>query len=256
MIGGGNMLEIKNLHASVQDRPILKGVTLTIKPGEIHVLMGQNGSGKTTLCNVLAGAPKYTVSEGQVLFEHHDLLILNPEERARQGLFLGFQYPVEIPGVSNIYFLKTALNILRIQQGQKALDALDFKALVQEKLDILKMDESFLYRSINEGFSGGEKKRNEILQLLIFNPKLAVLDETDSGLDIDALKDVAAGINHFHDEGNAVLLITHYKLLLEYVRPDYVHLFHDGTIKKSGDAQLVGHLEKLGYEKALALESA
>ncbi|MEK6731233.1 MAG: Fe-S cluster assembly ATPase SufC [Pseudomonadota bacterium] len=249
------MLEIKNLHASVHEKSILKGVTLTIRPGEIHVLIGPNGSGKTTLGHVLAGAPKYTVSQGQVLFNHHDLLMLNPEERARQGLFLGFQYPIEIPGVSNIYFLKTALNILRTQQGQKALDALDFKVLVKEKLDMLKMDESFLYRSVNEGFSGGEKKRNEILQLLIFNPTLAILDETDSGLDVDALKDVAAGINHFHHEGNGVLLITHYKRLLEYVRSDHVHLFYDGTIKKSGDYQLVSDIEKLGYEKVLALES-
>ncbi|OGT22006.1 MAG: Fe-S cluster assembly ATPase SufC [Gammaproteobacteria bacterium RIFCSPHIGHO2_02_FULL_42_13] len=250
------MLEIKNLHASVQKKSILKGVNLTIKPGEIHVLMGPNGSGKTTLGKVLAGSPNYIVSKGQVLFNHHDLLMLSPEERARRGLFLGFQYPVEISGVSNIYFLKAALNILRAQQGLKALDALDFKALIQKKLEILEMDESFLYRSINEGFSGGEKKRNEILQLLIFNPTLAVLDETDSGLDIDSLKHVAEGINQFHHKDNGLLLITHYQRLLNYVRPDYVHLFHDGKIKKSGDYRLVSHLEKLGYEKALTRELA
>jgi len=241
------VLTIRNLHVSVEDKAILKGIDLEVKAGEVHALMGPNGSGKSTLAQVLAGRESYSVTAGDVSFEGQNLLELSPEERAQQGLFLAFQYPVEIPGVSNIYLLKSALNAVRRAQGQEELDAMDLLYMVKEKLKLTEMDEAFLYRSINEGFSGGEKKRNEILQMAVLEPKLAILDETDSGLDIDALKIVANGVNTLRTSERAFILVTHYQRLLNYIEPDYVHVLAAGRIVKSGDKTLAHELERSGY---------
>jgi len=241
------MLEIRSLHASVGGNEILKGVDLSVAAGEVHAIMGPNGSGKSTLAQVLAGRESYDVTEGTVTFEGHDLLDLDPEDRARAGLFLAFQYPVEIPGVSNVYFLRAALNAVRKQRGEDELDPIDFLAHVREKLKVVDMDESFLQRSVNEGFSGGEKKRNEIFQMAVLDPKLAILDETDSGLDIDALKIVAGGVNAMRDKHRAIVVVTHYQRLLEYIVPDFVHVLADGRIVRSGDKSLALELEKKGY---------
>nr|WP_217184050.1 Fe-S cluster assembly ATPase SufC [Caldithrix abyssi] len=242
------MLEIRNLHANVEGNEILKGINLTIKAGEIHAIMGPNGSGKSTLANVLAGRDLYEVTEGEILFEGKDLLEMTPEERAREGIFLAFQYPVEIPGVSNMYFLKTALNEKRKHLGLPEIDAADFLAIVKEKMKIVEMDQSLLNRPVNEGFSGGEKKRNEIFQMAVLEPKLAILDETDSGLDIDALRVVAEGVNHLHNDRNAFLVITHYQRLLQYIVPDFVHVLYNGKIVKSGGRELALELEEKGYD--------
>jgi Fe-S cluster assembly ATP-binding protein len=241
------MLSIKNLHASVDGKSILKGINLEIQAGEVHAIMGPNGSGKSTLTNVLAGRPNYEVTKGEVIYQGKNLLTLAPEERACAGIFLAFQYPVEIPGVSNIYLLKAALNAMRRHQGLTEVDAMDFLALVKEKLKLVEMNEEFLYRSVNEGFSGGEKKRNEILQMAILEPKMALLDETDSGLDIDALKVVAKGINALRTQDRAILVVTHYQRLLNYVVPDFVHVLAHGQIVKSGDKTLAHELEAKGY---------
>ncbi len=241
------MLEIKDLHVSVEGQEILKGINLSVGAGELHAVMGPNGSGKSTLAQVLAGRDIYRVTAGEVLFEGRNLLDLAPEERAREGLFLSFQYPVVIPGVNNIYLLQAALNARRKQRGEEELDAVDFLALVRSRLKAVQMDESFLYRPVNEGFSGGEKKRNEILQMLILEPTLAVLDETDSGLDIDALKIVAEGINNFRTPQRAFLVITHYQRLLGYVEPDRVHVLSEGRIVKTGGPELALELEERGY---------
>jgi Fe-S cluster assembly ATP-binding protein len=242
-----SMLEIRNLSASAGDREILRGVTLTVNAGEVHAIMGPNGSGKSTLAQVLAGRESYEVTEGSVTYDGHDLLDLDPEDRARAGVFLAFQYPVEIPGVSNVYFLRAALNAVRSQRGEDELDPIDFLAYVREKLKVVEMDESFLQRSVNEGFSGGEKKRNEIFQMAVLDPKLAILDETDSGLDIDALKIVAAGVNAMRDPKRSMIVVTHYQRLLEYIVPDRVHVLADGKIVRSGDKSLALELEKKGY---------
>jgi Fe-S cluster assembly ATP-binding protein len=241
------MLEIRSLHASVGGNEILKGVDLSVAAGEVHAIMGPNGSGKSTLAQVLAGRESYDVTAGTVTFEGRDLLDLDPEDRARAGLFLAFQYPVEIPGVSNVYFLRAALNAVRKQRGEDELDPIDFLAHVREKLKVVDMDESFLQRSVNEGFSGGEKKRNEIFQMAVLDPKLAILDETDSGLDIDALKIVAGGVNAMRDKHRAIVVVTHYQRLLEYIVPDRVHVLSDGRIVRSGDKSLALELEKKGY---------
>jgi Fe-S cluster assembly ATP-binding protein len=243
------MLEIKNLHAGIDGKKILKGLTLSVGTGEVHAIMGPNGSGKSTLANVLAGRPRYEVTAGQVLYEGKDLLAMSPEERAREGVFLAMQYPVEIPGVNNTYFLKAALNAVRKHQGQEELDAMEFLQLAREKMKLVEMDESFLNRSVNEGFSGGEKKRNEIFQMAVLDPKLAVLDETDSGLDIDALRVVANGVNTLASEKHSVLVITHYQRLLRYLVPDYVHVLANGQIVKSGGKELAEELERTGYEQ-------
>jgi Fe-S cluster assembly ATP-binding protein len=241
------MLEIKNLHASVDGKDILKGINLTVKPGEVHAIMGPNGAGKSTLSNVLAGRDGYEITQGSVTFQDEDLLALEAEERARRGVFLAFQYPVEIPGVSNIYLLKAALNAVRTHQGLEELDAMDFLTLVREKLKLVKMDEDFMYRGVNEGFSGGEKKRNEILQMALLEPTLAILDETDSGLDIDALKTVSEGVNALRSADRSIVMITHYQRLLDYIVPDFVHVLSDGQIVKSGDKELAKELESKGY---------
>ncbi len=241
------MLEIKNLQVKVEDKQILKGINLTLKPGEVHAIMGPNGSGKSTLAHVLSGREGYEVNGGSVLYEGKDLLPLVPEDRARAGIFLAFQYPVEIPGVNNTYFLKAALNALRKSRGEEELDAMDFLELVKAKLKPLKMDESMLSRAVNEGFSGGEKKKNEILQMAVLEPKLAILDETDSGLDIDALKVVADGVNALRRKDRAFLLVTHYQRLLEYIVPDQIHVLAQGRIVKSGGKELALELEKSGY---------
>ncbi len=241
------MLEIKNLHASVEDKKILKGVNLTVKAGEIHAIMGPNGSGKSTLAQVLAGRDTFDVTEGEIILDGENILELAPEERATRGVFLAFQYPVEIPGVRNNYFLKTALNAVRKARGEKELDAMEFLKLVKGKMKLLKIDESFMNRSVNEGFSGGEKKRNEILQMAILDPKLCVMDETDSGLDIDALRVVASGVNALRSPERAVVVITHYQRLLNYIVPDIVHVFVDGRIIKTGGKELALELEKEGY---------
>jgi Fe-S cluster assembly ATP-binding protein len=240
------MLEIKNLCAKVEGREILRGINLSIKAGEVHAIMGPNGSGKSTLSQVLAGREGYQVT-GEVTYEGKDLLALLPEERAVSGIFLAFQYPVEIPGVGNLYFLRTALNAIRKQRGLEELDAMDFLALAKEKMNLVEMDQTFMSRSVNEGFSGGEKKRNEVLQMAILEPKLAILDETDSGLDIDALRIVASGVNALRSPDRAILLITHYQRLLEYIVPDRVHVLANGRIVKSGDRTLALELEKHGY---------
>jgi len=242
------MLEIKNLHAGVDGREILKGLNLTINSCEVHAIMGPNGSGKSTLAAVLAGRGGYDVSEGQVLYQGKDLLEMDPEERAREGVFLAFQYPVEIPGVNSAYFLKAALNEVRKHRGLPDLDAIDFLTLVKEKMRVLELREDFLKRSVNEGFSGGEKKKNEIFQMAILEPKLAVLDETDSGLDIDALRIVAEGVNKLKRPDNAQLVITHYQRLLDHIVPDFVHVLADGRIIRSGGKGLALELEERGYD--------
>src|SRR5580765_1472070 len=241
------MLKIENLHATVNGKEILKGIDLTVNAGEVHAIMGPNGSGKSTLAQVLAGRESYTVTEGRILYDGRDLTELQPEDRAREGVFLAFQYPVEIPGVGNVYFLKAAVNALRKHRGESELDAIDFLAYVREKLKIVDMDESFLSRSVNEGFSGGEKKRNEIFQMAVLDPKLAILDETDSGLDIDALRIVASGVNAMRSAQRAIVVVTHYQRLLEYIVPDKVHVLADGRIVRSGDRSLALTLEKKGY---------
>ncbi len=242
------MLSIENLHVSVGDKPILKGINLQINPGEVHAIMGPNGSGKSTLSHVLSGKSGYTVTEGRVTYMGKDLLALEPEIRAREGVFLAFQYPVEIPGVSNIYLLKAALNSIRKYRGLDEVDAMDFLALVKDKIKLLQMDEKFLYRAVNEGFSGGEKKRNEILQAAILEPNMCILDETDSGLDIDALKIVADGLNSLRSPDRSFLMITHYQRLLDYVKPDFVHVLAHGQIVKSGGPELALELESKGYQ--------
>ena len=242
------MLKIDNLHASVEGKKILNGLSLSVARGEVHAIMGPNGSGKSTLANVLAGRPGYEVTAGSVSFEGRDLLQLPAEERARAGLFLGFQYPVEIPGVNNVYLLKAALNAARKAQGLEEVDAFEFLSLVREKMKLMHIEDSFLSRGVNEGFSGGEKKRNEILQMLVLEPRLAILDETDSGLDIDALKVVAAGVNSLRAPQRACVLVTHYQRLLEYVVPDFVHVLVRGRIAKSGDKGLALELERRGYD--------
>jgi len=242
------MIKVKNLHANVEGNEILKGVDLEVKSGEIHAIMGPNGSGKSTLANVLAGHEAYEVTDGEIIFEEQNIVEMDPDERAREGLFLAFQYPIEIPGVSNSVFLKTALNEIRKHKGMEEISSKDFLALIKEKANVLGMDPSLISRSVNEGFSGGEKKRNEILQLLTLNPKLAVLDETDSGLDIDALKIVAHGVNNFRTEKNAVIVVTHYQRLLDYIVPDFVHVLYKGKIVKSGDKNLALELEERGYD--------
>ncbi len=241
------MLEIKNLHASIDGKEILRGINLTVKPGEIHAIMGPNGSGKSTLASVLTGREGYEITQGSISFENHNLLELAPAERAQAGIFLAFQYPVEIPGVSNIYLLKAALNAVRKAHGLTELDAMDFLSLVKEKLNLVEMDQDFLYRAVNEGFSGGEKKRNEILQMAILEPKLAILDETDSGLDIDALKIVSHGVNALRSPDRSMIVITHYQRLLDYIIPDYVHVLSQGRIIKSGGRELAKELEAQGY---------
>jgi Fe-S cluster assembly ATP-binding protein len=242
------MLSIHDLHVKVGGKPILNGLNLEIGGGEVHAIMGPNGSGKSTLAYVLAGRPGYEVTAGSVRYEGRDLLALAPEERAREGVFLGFQYPVEIPGVNNVYLLKAAVNAVRKQRGLPEVDAFEFLGLVREKMQLMHMEDSFLSRAVNEGFSGGEKKRNEILQMLVLEPRLAVLDETDSGLDIDALKVVAAGVNSQRAADRSCLLVTHYQRLLEYVVPDFVHVLVRGRIARSGDRTLALELERRGYE--------
>jgi Fe-S cluster assembly ATP-binding protein len=241
------MLQISNLHASVDGKPILKGITLTVNAGEVHAVMGPNGSGKSTLANVLAGREGYEVTDGEIVYQGRNLLELSPEERARDGVFLAFQYPVEIPGVSNVYFLKAALNAARKHRGLPEVDAMDFLALVRGKMRLMEMKEEMLYRSVNEGFSGGEKKRNEILQMAILEPTLAILDETDSGLDIDALKVVANGVNSLRGPARAMVLVTHYQRLLDHIVPDVVHVLSQGRIVKSGGRDLALELESRGY---------
>jgi Fe-S cluster assembly ATP-binding protein len=247
------LLEIQNLHATVGDREILKGIDLTIEPGEVHAIMGPNGSGKSTLAQVLAGRELYQVTGGQVLYEGEDLLALAPEERAQKGIFLAFQYPVEIPGVSNMYFLKAALNTIRKRRDLPELDAFDFLTLVREKMKLMDMDQALLNRAVNTGFSGGEKKRNEIFQMAVLEPRLAILDETDSGLDIDALRTVAAGVNALRGPERSMIVVTHYQRLLNYIVPDFVHVLSEGRIVKSGGKELALELEESGYA-ALGIE--
>jgi len=242
------MLNIENLHVSILDKPILKGLSLTVKPGEVHAIMGPNGAGKSTLGHVLAGREGYEISAGNVLFEDKNLLALEPEARAAAGIFLAFQYPVEIPGVNNTYFLRAALNAQRRVRGEAELDSIAFLKKVREKLAVLHLKDELLHRGVNEGFSGGEKKRNEIFQLAVLEPKLAILDETDSGLDIDALRNVADGVNALRSPERAFIVITHYQRLLDYIRPDKVHVLSDGKIVKSGGAELALELEHSGYD--------
>src|SRR5687767_15541924 len=242
------MLEIKNLSVEVEGKKILKGLTLKINPGEVHAIMGPNGSGKSTLAAVLAGRPEYEVTGGEVLYEGKNLLEMDPEERAHEGIFLAFQYPVEIPGVNSTYFLKAALNEVRKHRGQPELDAMEFLTLVKEKMKLLHLPEDLLKRAVNVGFSGGEKKRNEIFQMAVLEPKLAVLDETDSGLDIDALRIVAEGVNKLKRPENATIVVTHYQRLLNYIIPDYVHVLANGRIVKSGGKELALELEARGYD--------
>ena len=241
------MLEIKELKAGAEGRDILKGVTLSVNPGEVHAIMGPNGSGKSTLARVLAGHPAYEVTGGTVEFNGKDLLDLDPEERACEGVFMAFQYPVEIPGVNNSYFLKAALNAQRKHRGEPELDAMDFLALVKDRLQVLHIDDELMRRPVNEGFSGGEKKRNEIFQMLVLQPSLAILDETDSGLDIDALKTVAEGVNAMRSPDRAIIVVTHYQRLLDYIVPDFVHVLSEGRIVKSGGKELALELEAKGY---------
>lgn len=246
-MSGAVLLEIKGLTASVGDRPILKGLDLTVRAGEVHAIMGPNGSGKSTLANVIAGREGYVVTEGEVLFDGKNLLEMEPETRACEGVFLAFQYPVEIPGVANLYFLKAAVNAIRKYRGESPVDAMDFWDLVHERMELVKMDESMLKRSVNEGFSGGEKKRNEVFQMAVLQPRFAVLDETDSGLDIDALRVVADGVNALRGPERGFLVITHYQRLLEYIVPDYVHVLVNGRIVRSCDKSLALELEEQGY---------
>lgn len=245
------MLSIENLHAKVEGKPILKGLNLQINAGEVHAIMGPNGSGKSTLCAVLGGRDGYEITAGKVSFLGQDLLDMDPELRAREGLLLAFQYPVEIPGVKNIYLLKAAYNAARTHRGEPEVDTMEFLELVRAKMQQMRMDESFLHRAVNEGFSGGEKKRNEILQMLLLQPKLALLDETDSGLDIDALKIVSAGVNSLRQSDRAIVMVTHYQRLLSHIEPDYVHVLSDGKIIKSGDKNLAHALEADGYQWVL-----
>jgi Fe-S cluster assembly ATP-binding protein len=242
------MLEIRNLHAGVEGNEILKGIGLTVRAGEVHAIMGPNGSGKSTLAGVLAGRDAFDVTEGQVIYRGMDLLDMDPEERAREGLFLAFQYPVEIPGVTNSYFLKAALNAIRKHRGLEELDAMEFLQLAKERMKLVEMDPALLSRNVNEGFSGGEKKRNEIFQMAVLEPTLAILDETDSGLDIDALRIVAQGVNGLRSKNNAIILVTHYQRLLNYIVPDFVHVLVDGRIVKSGTRDLALKLEEKGYD--------
>ena len=246
------MITIKNLHASIGDKEILRGINLEVKAGEVHAIMGPNGSGKSTLSSVLAGRADYDVTEGEVTFNGKDLLELSAEDRAREGLFLAFQYPVEIPGVSNINFLRTALNEIRAYRGQEEMPAKDFLALVKEKSKLVELDSKLASRSVNEGFSGGEKKRNEIFQMAMLQPKLAILDETDSGLDIDALRIVATGVNKLKSKDNATIVITHYQRLLDYIVPDFVHILYKGRIVKSGGKELALEMEAKGYDEIKA----
>jgi Fe-S cluster assembly ATP-binding protein len=241
------MIEIRNLHANVAGREILKGVNLTVNRGEVHAIMGPNGSGKSTLAQVLAGRDLYQVTEGEILFEGKDLIAMSPEDRAREGIFMAFQYPVEIPGVSNLYFLKAALNNIRKGRGEAELDAMDFLAVVKDRMKLMEMGQDLMNRPVNAGFSGGEKKRNEIFQMAVLEPKLAILDETDSGLDIDALKIVSNGVNVLRSPERAMILVTHYQRLLNYITPDFVHVFADGKIVKSGGKELALELEDKGY---------
>ena len=245
------MLVIKDLHAKVGDRKVLDGLKLAVPAGEVHAIMGPNGSGKSTLAYTLAGRPGYEVTSGSVSYQGRDLLALAPDERAQAGLFLGFQYPVEIPGVNNVYLLKAALNAARKHRGEAEVDAFEFLTLVREKMKVMQMDEAFLSRGVNEGFSGGEKKRNEILQMLVLEPSLALLDETDSGLDIDALKVVANGVNTLHSPTRAIVLVTHYQRLLNYIQPDRVHVLARGRIIRSGGPELARELEARGYDWVL-----
>ncbi|MBX7222788.1 MAG: Fe-S cluster assembly ATPase SufC [Blastocatellia bacterium] len=242
------MLEIRNLHATVNDVEILRGINLVVKPGEIHAIMGPNGSGKSTLAKVLAGHPSYVVTQGEILYNGRNLLELAPDERAREGVFLAFQYPIEIPGVSNASFLRLAYNQKRKHQGEEELDPLEFDDLLQEKIKIVEMDKAFINRSVNEGFSGGEKKRNEILQMAVLEPQLAILDETDSGLDIDALRIISNGVNQLHTDTNAFIMVTHYQRLLNYIQPDFVHVQMNGRLVKSGGKELALLLEEKGYD--------
>ena len=242
------MLRIENLHVRVEDTDILRGIDLEVNPGEIHAIMGPNGSGKSTLAQVLAGSEDYEVTAGDALFAGRDLLEMDPEDRAREGLFMAFQYPVEIPGVNSAYFLRTGLNEIRRHRGEEEMDAMDFLSLIKEKMKLVEMDESFLKRPVNEGFSGGEKKRHEILQLAVLMPRLAILDETDSGLDIDALKVVARGVNRLHTAENSVVIVTHYQRLLNHIVPDYIHVLVDGRIVRSGGKDLAVELEEKGYD--------
>jgi Fe-S cluster assembly ATP-binding protein len=242
------VLEVRDLHASINGSPILKGIDLTIKKGEIHAIMGPNGSGKSTLAKVLAGHPSYEVTRGQVLYEGKNLLEMAPDERAREGVFMAFQYPIEVPGVSNAQFLRLAYNEKRKHLGEEELDPLEFKDLLKERAKVVEMDASFMTRSVNEGFSGGEKKRNEILQMAVLEPKLAILDETDSGLDIDALRVVAGGVNQLHNAENAVVLVTHYQRLLNYIVPHFVHVLAGGRIAREGGKELALELEEKGYD--------
>lgn len=242
------MLKVENLKASIEGKQILNGVNLSVKAGEVHAIMGPNGSGKSTLASVLAGRDSYDITDGSISFLNQDLLKMAPEERAREGLFLAFQYPVEIPGVSTTNFLKTAVNKIREHRGQESLDAVTFLKLIKEKMKLVNIDDSLLSRSLNDGFSGGEKKRNEIFQMAILDPKLAILDETDSGLDIDALKTVANGVNTLSNKDNAIVVVTHYQRLLEYIIPDFVHVLYNGRIVKSGSKELALELEEKGYD--------
>jgi Fe-S cluster assembly ATP-binding protein len=248
MENGMSLLEIRNLRASVDDKEILKGITLTVKPGEVHAIMGPNGSGKSTLAQVLAGHPAYEVTGGEVTLEGRDLLDMEPEERAQAGVFLAFQYPVEIPGVTNAYFLRAAYNEIRKARGEEELDPMDFLDLLEEKLKVVEWGPEIMQRAVNSGFSGGEKKRNEILQMAVLEPKLAILDETDSGLDIDALRIVANGVNALRRPDRATIVVTHYQRLLNYIVPDYVHVLSDGQIVRSGGKELALELEAKGYE--------
>ena len=250
------MLIVKNLKASVEGKQILKGVNLTVKAGEIHALMGPNGSGKSTLANILAGHEDYEINEGGILFQDEPLLDLSPEQRAHKGIFLAFQYPVEIPGVSNMHFLKTSLNAIRVAQGKKEFDALAFMKHVKATLAMMDMQDDLLKRDVNVGFSGGEKKRNEVLQMALFEPKLAILDETDSGLDIDALRTVAAGVNKLRKPERSMIIVTHYQRLLDYIEPDFVHVMSRGRIIRTGDKNLALELEEKGYAEMTGVEAA
>ncbi len=243
------MLQINNLHAAVAGKKILNGITLTVNPGEVHAVMGPNGSGKSTLAQILAGHPAYEILDGEIIYEGQNLIALEAEKRSQAGLFLAFQYPVEIPGVSNSYFLKTGLNEIRKSRGEQPLDAMEFLKLFREKMKLVEMDESFINRPVNHGYSGGEKKRNEILQMAVLEPKLAILDETDSGLDIDALKVVANGVNKLRSKDRSMIVVTHYQRLLNYIVPDFVHVLMNGRIVKSGGKELALELEAFGYDK-------